>query len=145
MGNADTASTMQLCWVCLWVLFTQHWLDVHMVLLGDAGNGYMMSDSESLQGNSPVSVRLSRPLSPLEDVSVLSFRSGAMTARSVRSTCTGVHEKLPLLPWYKRDVFAGEQYDQATQQGHGTTYQMVAELRFQYDLSSEMCASSRHL
>lgn len=49
----------------------------------------------------------SRPLSPL-DGSVMSFRSGTMTARSIRSNCTGIHHKVPLLPWYKRDVFAGE-------------------------------------
>lgn len=116
-----------------------------MVLLGGAGNGYVLSDNESLQGNSPVSVRLSRPLSSLEDVSVLSFRSGAMTARSVRSTCTGVHEKVPLLPWYKRDVFAGEQYDQATQQGHDTTFQALAELRSQHDLCSPRCVPAARI
>lgn len=51
---------------------------------------------------------LSRPLSPLDaDASMRSYRSGHMTARSIRSACTGNHHKVPLLPWYKRDVFAG--------------------------------------
>lgn len=71
-----------------------------------------LSDGASLQGGSPLSGHshlLSRPLSPLLDAdgSVLSFRSGHMTAQSIRSTCTGIHNKVPLLPWYKRDVFAG--------------------------------------
>jgi hypothetical protein len=80
--------------------------------------GYMSEpDGMSLQGGSPVSagtgtaLLLSRALSPLDadhlDSSVISFRSGHMTARSIRSTCTGIHNKVPLMPWYKRDVFAG--------------------------------------
>lgn len=63
----------------------------------------------SLQGGSPVSVGMSRPLTPLEqhDMDMQSFRSGTLTARSLRSTCTtGHNHKTPLLPWYSRDLFA---------------------------------------
>jgi hypothetical protein len=64
-------------------------------------------DAVSLQGGSPQSLHASRPLSPL-DGSVLSFRSGTLTVRSCRSNCTGLHHKTPLMPWYKRDVFASK-------------------------------------
>lgn len=80
---------------------------------GTLGPGVLMSGAcsdvdgvPSLQGGSPLSpsgfTLPSRPLTPL-DGSLLSFRSGA---RSIRSNCTGIHHKVPLLPWYKRDIFA---------------------------------------